>query len=379
MTWPGRPTSCSPPAASRRPASATARPPASRRSLTSCCSGPASRWPRRATSTRASRPCDRRPSASRTGWCCSTACPRTSRPRALRSPSGSADDLQVEGAGRGLGDGDRVRGAGRLDAGRVGRRADRRRRVRALAHIAVELDGVDASGDGRGYRTPAVGADGTGVGDLRVEQAPGERGDVGGGGEVRGVLAVHAVGVQAGGDARRVRGERRAVGIAGLDAAALVAARRELERAPGGEVVRADAGLVARRRAAAVDRAAAVTATKVRLAGAVRRVVGDDLGLGGETRARRVALAKQEIAALAEAQRGGGDPDRKDERGGDRGAAGEGNPLHTGCDTTPQTELRPETGLSPSRCLPGYTSASSRAPGVGNPTSVRRYGRMPYR
>src|SRR5262249_5641387 len=130
----------------------------------------------------------------------------------------------------------------------------------------------------RGGRV-AVGHDGE-------QEAVGQRLQIAGGGEVGRLLAVHAVGVQAGRDARGAGRERRARGVAGLDPASLVAARSELEGAPRLEVVRADAGLVARVRAAAVDRAAAVAVTKVRLAGAVRRVVGDDLGLGGQAGAR---------------------------------------------------------------------------------------------
>src|SRR4029079_14510721 len=107
-----------------------------------------------------------------------------------------------------------------------------------------------------------------------------------------------------------------------------------------------DAGLVAGVRAAAVDRAAAVAVTKVRLAGLVRRVVGDDLRLGGQAGARGVALAEQKVAPLAEAEGGRGDADGEDERGCDRGAAGEGELSHTDSDTSPQRELRLARALS---------------------------------
>ena len=75
-------------------------------------------------------------------------------------------------------------------------------------------------------------------GDRREQQAAGERGDVGRGGEVGRLLAVDAVGVEAGGDARGVGRERRAGGVAGLDAAALGADGGELEGAAALEVGR---------------------------------------------------------------------------------------------------------------------------------------------
>src|SRR5262249_21189639 len=79
--------------------------------------------------------------------------------------------------------------------------------------------------------------------------------------------------------------------------------------------------------------------------------VGDDLRLGGERVRRvraRVALAENQILALAEAHRGRRDADGEDQRRDDGGAAGEGEgkPLHTSRDTTGTTELRAAKALS---------------------------------
>ena len=104
----------------------------------------------------------------------------------------------------------------------------------------------------------------------------------------------------------------------------LAADRHELEGAAALEVVGADARLVAEVRAAAVDRAAAVAVPLVGLARAVRRGVGDDLGLRVEREIRvagGVALAEEQAAALAEAHGDRRHADREDERADDRSAA----------------------------------------------------------
>ena len=153
------------------------------------------------------------------------------------------------------------------------------------------------------------------------------------------------------------------VGVAGLDAAALGADGGELEGAAALEVDGLDAGLVAGAGAAAVDGAAAVAVLLVGLAGAVGRVVGDDLGLGAEGErgvVGRVALAEQHVPAFAEAHRDGRDADREDERADDRGATGETELLHAPCDTSPATELR---GCKVSVIVTRENRATSRSPG----------------
>src|SRR5206468_2494406 len=117
-------------------------------------------------------------------------------------------------------------------------------------------------------------------------------------------------------DARGVGGERlgAVAAVADGDRGADDAAGRELERVALGEVVGADARLVALAGpalagAAAVDGAAAVVGL-VGLPGAVRRVVGDELGLarvGLRLVAGRVAGAAFDRPPLARGKRARGD------------------------------------------------------------------------
>ena len=207
-----------------------------------------------------------------------------------RSPAGGTSRASAGGVApcRTV-DGDLVRLAVAGADARAPERRPSRPARRVYEHLLTSrlnvdrVDVVGAVGDRhRGAVAPAaVGASVPSASDASAN------GEVAGGREVGRVLAVDLVGVQAGGDAGGVGRERRAGGVADLDAAALLADGRELERAAALEVVGADAGLVARVRAAAVDRAAAVAVLLVGLARAVGRVVGDDLGLGAQRERRR--------------------------------------------------------------------------------------------
>ena len=206
-----------------------------------------------------------------------------------------ADDLQVErrlaaravtlawltlSADRGGGDGDGVGGRAARGGGRE----------RALAHVLVERDGVDVAGLGDGGRAAAVApsvalSPAAGVGDGGEQQAARSA--------VTSVAAAKsAASLPSTRSALRPVATPVALVVNGAPVALPVSMRPpsgadggELERAAALEVGGADAGLVAGARAAAVDRAAAVAVLLVGLAGAVGRVVGDDLGLGAEARA----------------------------------------------------------------------------------------------
>ena len=234
------------------------------RTPTSCCSGPAWRIAHAGDLDGGVAAVRRAAEQQPAGWSCSTGSRRSSPRRA----SASAELLESSRSPAG---GSAAGGRAGVDVDAVGVapawRPARRRPAGAVAspigeavneHLLTSLpnvDRVDVAG-GDGSRTP--GGRAAGAPACRSRRDRGERAVPSAASDGRSpsasrraksgrLLAVDAVGVQAGRDAGGVGGERRAGGVAGLDAAGLLADGLELERAAALEVVGADARLVARR------------------------------------------------------------------------------------------------------------------------------------